>query len=228
MRPVISIPHSVSSIPLRLFCLYSAVKWKRDASTLAALVPFSLSLFFTLSFSSFARSPCTSPSSDTLLLPSVHPKLDTLTTFHPPLPSLPNSLFRRFFFPSPIPNAWTSPRLALPALSHLLHCYPFPFCSFTNRAAREYIFYRHSWWPPRICTNLPARATSSLPQAGSPLSSRSNTGSVQLTLLCLPLFSYDPMLFRWVIRVIDSFGSYVYHRTIREIAILPDSITDIL
>lgn len=138
----------------------------------------------------------------------------------PPLPSLPNSLFRRFFFPSPIPNAWTSPRLALPALSHLLHCYPFPFCSFTNRAAREYIFYRHSWWPPCICTNLPARATSSLPQAGSPLSSRSNTGSVQLTLLCLPLFSYDPMLFRWVIRVIDSFGSYVYHRTIREIAIL--------
>lgn len=43
---------------------------------------------------------------------------------------------------------------------------------------------------------LACRATSSLPQAGSPLSSRSNTGSVQLTLHCLPLCGYNPMLFR--------------------------------
>lgn len=79
-------------------------------------------------------------------------------------PSSPLLLFSDGFSSSPsASNARTPLRFSLPALSHLLHCHPFPtFCSLTNRAAREYIFYRHSWWPPHICANLPGLALACL------------------------------------------------------------------
>ena len=68
--------------------------------------------------------------------------------------SHPGSLFLRFFSPS---DSRRPSLLSLPATSFSsAAAIPAPVASLTNRAAREYIFYRHSWWPPRICANLSA------------------------------------------------------------------------
>ena len=64
------------------------------------------------------------------------------------------ALFSYGFSPPP---TLADPLSSLPATSFSsAAAIPAPVASLTNRAAREYIFYRHSWWPPRICANLSA------------------------------------------------------------------------
>lgn len=150
----------------------------------------SIFLFHSPSVSFLACSPHASPSFRTPLLPPAQPKLNALAV-PTPLPFAP-SLFRRFFFLSLTQSARTPLRLLLPALSHLLHCHPFPtFCSLTNRAAREYIFYRHSWWPPHICANLPAGLPLACLGQARPLRTRAIPDLPRLTLRC---FSYSLQL----------------------------------
>jgi len=105
-----------------------------------------------------ALSPSSSPSPSRRSSP-LHCSPLLIRSWMPSIPFPPPFFsFPTVFLPLPCSKRSNAPPcLSLPALSHLLHCHPFPtFCSLTNRAAREYIFYRHSWWPPHICANLPA------------------------------------------------------------------------
>lgn len=107
------------------------------------LVPFYLSLSFALCLFSRLFTSRFSLFQNSFSPPSCSTEAECARRSNP-LP-FPPSLFRWFFFLSLPSSVRTPPRLHLPALSHLLHCHPFPtFCSLTNRAAREYIFYRHS------------------------------------------------------------------------------------
>lgn len=189
MRPVISIPRSAPSIPSRLFCLYSAVKWNCDAYTLPASSPF---LFLSFSFITLHRSflARSFPLSAHLSFsyPSAHPKLNAFAV----LASLPRSPFVSFptvFLPRPCPKRLnpTSPlpsssfsSATLPSLPHLLF-------SYQPGRTRIHILQAFMMAAAHLCKPA-CWAASSLPRAGSPLSNQSDTGSAQANPCALSLF----------------------------------------
>jgi len=173
--------------PRYLLAFFASPLWNETAMHAhCPLVPFYLSLsfalclfsrLFILRFSLFRRENSCSP-------PSCTTEAECVRHSNPL--SFPPSLFRWFFFLSLASSVQIPPRLLLPALSHLLHCHPFPtFCSLTNRAAREYIFYRHSWWPPHICANLPAGLPLACLGQARPLQTRAIPDLPRLNLRCL-------------------------------------------
>lgn len=118
MRPVISIPHSAPSIPPRLFCLYFAVKWNCDVHPHCPLAPFSSSSPFLALFLfprsltlRFSFSLLLSHPFGTLLPPFRSSEAVCARPFYPTSlpPSLPDSLFRRFFSPYPKRSDPSSP-----------------------------------------------------------------------------------------------------------------------
>lgn len=155
------------------------------------------------------------------LLPLSEPLLSSLplnrSWMRSPLPTPlrpPSFSFPTVFLPllRPKRSNPTPPRLLLPALSHLLHCHPFPtFCSLTNRAAREYIFYRHSWWPPHICANLPVGLPLARLGQARPLRTRAIPDLPRLTLRCLSLtlLGYNPTPFRCIVGITNLFSFYI-------------------